>query len=547
LSELPVVIAGGGPVGLTLAIDLAYHGVHSVLLEQDSATTGAPKCTLTSTRSMEHYRRLGLVDVIRAAGIYGGFPNNIVFATRLTGHEIVRFDYPSRHDAERLGTPTAFGSQYGAETPQRISQMYLEPVLRIAAEATGLTDVQFDCCVDRFEQDDSGVTVHATDLSNGKHRTIRASYLVGCDGAGSEVRGALDINMIGERALSQQFGIFFQSKQLREVSRQVESAIVFVINPEMRAALVSINGDDLYSLQVVLPADADTSLLDPRALVRAAVGIAFEFEVLRAEPWSAHLLVAERYRSGRVFLAGDSAHLLTPTGGFGMNTGIGDAVDLAWKIAATLEGWGGEALLASYEAERRPIAERNIAQSRLHAAGVADIAVPPAIEHDGDGGSKLRRSIGETILERQRPEFESAGAQLGYRYDASAIVVPDGTPQPSGDEVTPYTPNTRPGSRAPHVMLADGSSMLDLFGHGFTLLRFDHELHVSAMERAAAMRGVLLAVVDIGDAAARELYERPLVLVRPDGHVAWRGASAPDDCEALIDTVRGAGVSARVS
>ncbi|MBI5289553.1 MAG: FAD-dependent oxidoreductase [Chloroflexi bacterium] len=534
---VPVLIAGGGPVGLTLALDLAWRGVRCMVVEQRATTTDAPKCTLTNTRSMEHFRRLGLAGQIREAGISGDYPNNIVFATRLSGYELTRFSYVSRHEAERMGVETAFGSRHAAEQPQRISQIYLEPVLKRAAEANPLVDVRFGWRLESFEQDEAGVTAQISHTAG--QETVRAAYLAGCDGGGSGVRRVLGIEMQGQQAVTSQLGIFFRSGELRSISPHVDTAITFLFNPDVRGTLVSVNGEDLFTLHVTVPPGVDLETLDPRELVRKAAGCDFAFEVLRIEPWRAHLVVAERYRAGRVFLAGDAAHLLIPTGGFGMNTGIGDAMDLSWMLAATLERWGGPGLLWAYEAERRPVAERTVGQSAANARGIGSVQAPEVVESDGPEGANVRRVIGERIEANQRMEFESAGVQLGYRYDDSPIVVSDGTPAPPDDDVRTYVPTSRPGSRAPHAWLRNGRSTLDLFGGGYALLRFDPETEAATLAQAADARGVPFTVVDIDEPQVAELYERRLVLVRPDGHVAWRGDDAPRNAGELLDTVRG--------
>jgi 2-polyprenyl-6-methoxyphenol hydroxylase-like FAD-dependent oxidoreductase len=539
-APVPVLIAGGGPVGLTLAIELGWRGVPCVLLERKRDTTDEPKCTLTNSRSMEHFRRLGVAAAIRAAGIDGDYPGEIVFTTTVFGPEICRFSYPSRHAAERGAGEPAFGTRHAAEFPQRISQIFLEPVLRRAAESFATNDVRFGWSVEAVREEGNACAVRACEAASGRRETLRARFVAACDGGASAIREALGIALHGRSAVSQQVGIFFRSKELRETNPKGDALFYFVVHPSLRGVIVAVDGRELYTFHRVVPADFDPAAMDARALVRAALGREIGFDVLAVNPWRAHLRVAERYRAGRVFLVGDAAHQLIPTGGFGMNTGIGDACDLGWKLDAVHRGWAGERLLDSYEAERRPIGERNVAASADNAAELARHAAPAALLDDTEQGRELRAAVGRLILERQRPEFESAGVQLGYRYDPSPLCVPDGTPPPP-DDATTYVPCARPGSRAPHWRLPDGSALFDRFGRGFALLRLGAaRAEVAPLERAARARGLPLVTLELADAGLRELYAADLVLVRPDQHVAWRGARLPEDALALVDRVRGA-------
>jgi hypothetical protein len=280
-----------------------------------------------------------------------------------------------------------------------------------------------------------------------------------------------------------------------------------------------------------------------RAAIERAVGRAFPFEITSIMPWTRRELVAERYGTRRIFLVGDSAHQLSPTGAFGMNTGMQEAVDLAWKLAAVVTGWGGEHLLASYETERQPIAARNVgeAAANLHRMLSPRSRRPPGeIFAPGPAGEAARRVFGDAFTETMRHEWFTLGVQLGYRYEGSPICIADGTPAPP-DEPGTYVPTARPGHRAPHAWLADGRSTLDLFGRGFVLLRLGpHPPDATGLAEAAAQCNVPLSFVNIDEEPVTALYERRLVLVRPDGHVAWRSDAPPADSGRVIDIVRGA-------
>jgi hypothetical protein len=277
--------------------------------------------------------------------------------------------------------------------------------------------------------------------------------------------------------------------------------------------------------------------------LRAALGDKIPFELLAVRPWTGHCVVAERYQQGRVFLAGDAAHLNWPAGGFGMNTGVGDAVDLGWKLAAVLQGWGGKRLLDSYTLERKPIAMINVNEAaEMRASFDHQTPFSPKIEEDSDEGKEIREKARAAILRTRAKEFQhdSAGIELGYRYEASPICAADGTPAPEFDHGR-YVPSTWPGVRAPHVWLEDGRSTLDLFGSGFKLMNLSgHNTNINEFTAAAGKIGLPLEVSALNDPNVGEIYERPFVLVRPDGHVAWRGSSLPEKPGDIIDRVRGA-------
>jgi 2-polyprenyl-6-methoxyphenol hydroxylase-like FAD-dependent oxidoreductase len=539
--ELPVLVAGGGPVGLTLALDLGRRGVPCLLVEPRAEPTHQPRCTLTNMRSMEHFRRLGVAAAIRAAGVARDYRHDIVFTTRVFGREICRFPYASPEEADATGAPIAFDSPHGAERPQRISQIFLEPVLRRAVFEVADVTTRFGSRVARVEVRGEGAEAVLVEEASGREERLRARFVVDCTGGASALREAAGVELVGRRAVSQQVGVFFRSRRLRAENPHGDALMWFVANPELRGTLVAVDGKELFAFHRVLPLDVDPASLDAEAVVRSsfgAGGAGVDVDVLAVHPWRAHLMVAERYRAGPLFFAGDAAHLLIPTGGFGMNTGIGDACDLAWKLAAAHQGWAGAGLLDAYETERRPIAERNVAAWASNAAGLMAASVPAALEAEGADGDTLRRLVGERILESQRKEFESAGVQLGYRYEGSPLVAGDGTPAPADDEIV-YVPTTRPGSRLPHLALPDQVALFDRLGPGFTLLRVGEDAPAGDAFMAAARKvGVPLDVVTLPD--LRSALERRLVLVRPDQHVAWRADAAPEDATAVLDRVRGA-------
>ncbi len=533
VARVPVLIVGAGPAGLSLAIELGARGVPCLLVEQGDATVDFPTENLLNARTLEHFRRWGIADELRYHAFPPDYPRTCLFLTRLGGYELARFELPGN------GDPSA-RSPYSPEGRLWCPKFYFFPVLLRRAQADPRVAVRLRCRLERFQQDARGVTAEVTDLASGRREVIAARYLVACDGGSSVVRRQLDIPMRGVFAEGHNASIYFRTNLLHYHPHG--PAIQYRIhNARFTGGIFAMDGRDHWRVNVRL-GPREVATFDPVRCLRDALGDAVPFELLAEKPWSGHRVVAERYRAGRVFLAGDAAHLLWPLGGFGMNTAIGDAVDLAWKLAAVVQGWGGATLLDGYEAERRPIGVRNVEEAASIKAADAQIPVAPAMDEDSAEGARLRAEAARLIEATRREEFavESPGIDLGYRYDDSPLVVPDGTPPPPYDTDT-YVPTTRPGARAPHVWLRDGRSTLDLFGDGFTLLRLGPTApDTGTIEAAARARGVPLRVLALDDPAVTAAYERPLVLVRPDGHVAWRGAAPPPDAVSLIDRVRGA-------
>ncbi|HZS00807.1 MAG TPA: FAD-dependent monooxygenase [Chloroflexota bacterium] len=528
----PVLIVGAGPAGLSLAIELGAQGVPCTLIEQGDGTVDFPTANLLNARTLEHFRRWGIADELRYHGFPPDYPRTCLFLTRLNGYELARFELPGN------GDPRA-RSPYSPEGRLWCPKFYFFPVLLRRAQADPRVTVRLGCRLDSFRQDADGVTAEVVDVANGRREKIDARYLVACDGGSSEVRRQLDIPMRGVFAEGHNASIYFQTDLLRH-HRHGPAIQYRIHNARFTGGIFAMDGRDHWRVNVRL-GPREVAAFDPARCLRDALGDGVPFTLLADKPWSGHRVVAERYRAGRVFLAGDAAHLLWPLGGFGMNTAIGDAVDLAWKLAAVVQGWGGAALLDSYEAERRPIGVRNVEEAASIKAADAQIPISPLMEEDSPAGARLRAEAARLIEATRREEFavESPGIDLGYRYDDSPIYVPDGTPPPPYDTDT-YVPTTRPGARAPHVWLRDGRSTLDLLGGGFTLLRLGPAAPTTtALEAAAAARGVPLRVLSLDEPDVVAAYERPLVLVRPDGHVAWRGDAPPPDAACLIDVVRG--------
>jgi 2-polyprenyl-6-methoxyphenol hydroxylase-like FAD-dependent oxidoreductase len=423
-----------------------------------------------------------------------------------------------------------------------VPQFVLEEVLRKRAAGLPGVEIRFNNRLLRFAQDAAGVTAEVRDARSGADSTLRAAYLVGADGAHSTVRELLGIAMRGQGALAPNLNVIFRAPALTALHDKGPAIQYWMVNSEAPAYLGPMDARGLWFLIAPRLQDGiDPSRVDAKALVRRACGLEFDMEIVNADPWIAHRLIAERYGHGRVFLAGDACHLHPPSGGHGMNMGIGDAVDLGWKLAARLQGWGGPTLLDTYGVERKPVHQRVTDAAVESYALVGSELVRDDIEQRGAAGDRARKEVGDLILKHKLPEFRSLGLVLGYRYRDSPIIVSDGT-DPTPEQVTEYRPSAHPGCLAPHLWLKDGSSLYDHFGPGFTLLlggkaRIDQ---AAGMKEAAAAKGVPLKLVPVTEPGFRKLYGANLALVRTDQHVAWRGDRLPGDGRELLDRARGA-------
>jgi 2-polyprenyl-6-methoxyphenol hydroxylase-like FAD-dependent oxidoreductase len=519
-SDTSVIIAGAGPVGLGLACEFGLLGVDCMLVEKRDGTLAVPKQSMVSARNMEFCRRWGVAETVRRAVWPEGHPLDFVYLENLRGRELLRVKIPSytARDARDF-TP---------ESPCPCPQIYFDPILVARVKTFANVKLHYNTRLDAFSQDADGVTAQLTDVTTGATQTVRADYLVGCDGPTGSIRAALDIGLGGLGVVARSLNIFFRSPTLATIHDKGWARFYRVIDETgCWAELIPIDGNELWRLTVF---DEPASAADPGALLRKMAGGDFAFEIMSALPWERRDFVAESLGRGRVFIAGDAAHECSPTGGIGMHTGLEEAVNLAWKLAAVIEGWGGPAMLASYETERRPIAVRNVelATRTFHA-----IAAIPGFGEDATGADWRAHAGALSVPEHLKVQ---------YGYEHSPICVPDGTAPPD-TEPPRFVPSTRPGARAPHGWLADGRSTLDLFGHGFMLLRLGEAPPDAArLIDAAEARRVPLREVAIADPAIAALYERKLVLVRPDGHVAWRGDACPLDAGAIVDRVRGAAV-----
>ncbi len=529
-APIPVLVAGGGPVGLALAIELGMAGIPCTLLERRDGSLSVPKMSGLSIRSMELNRRWGIAEKVKRTGWPQNHPNDFVYCTSMIGHELTRFKVPSYADTTLPFTP---------EPGAGCAQIFYDPILLEKARALPHVALRHMTSLDSFTQDAAGVRAEVTDRLSGKSETLAARYLVGCDGADGTVVTALGFGYEGLGIVSNSVNIYFRSAELMRLHDKGWARFFrFTDAGGSWGEIIGIDGKETWRLSVLKAIPG----YDPPAYMRRLAGRDFDYEILSVMSWERRERVAQHYRDRHVFIAGDAAHQNSPTGGLGLHTGLADATDLGWKLAAVLQGWGGETLLQSYEAERKPVALNNVRVSTDEFNIMVELPSGPAIAEESPEGEKLRHDFVEAFRRTGygRSKIFTENLRLGYCYEPSPICVTDGT-KPVPLDTPNFVAVARPGTRAPHAWTGPGRSILDLFGKGFVLLRLGATPpSVEALIAAAAKRAVPLQIVDLADPGIAALYERALVLVRPDGHVAWRGDAVPADALSLVDRVRGA-------
>ena len=543
--ETSVLIVGAGPVGLTMAMDLAQRGV--AVLMAETRHEGEPpnvKCNHVAARTMEIFRRLGVAQAVRDAGLPADYPNDVAYRTTVTGIELSRIPIPARKDRyTATGGPDTWWPT--PEPPHRINQIYLEPVLFAHAQATPRLTILNRTRIDTFDQDDSGVIARGVNLDSGDALESRCDYLVGCDGARSMVRHKIGANLQGTAVVGRVQSTYFRAPALLGLLQHKPAWATFALNPRRCGNVYAIDGRETWLLHNYLLAnESDFDAVDRDWAIRTILGVGadFKYEVITKEDWVGRRLVAERFRDRRVFICGDAAHLWIPMAGYGMNAGIADAMNLSWQLAARVLGWGGEAVLDAYEAERQPITEQVSSFAMNHALALQKQReqVPGDIEEPGAQGEEARLVAGQALYDLNVNQYCCGGLNFGYFYDQSPLIQYDGEAAPEYS-MAGFAPSTVPGCRTPHFWLDDGRSLYDALGDGFTLLRSDRSLDTAPLKDAARLRGVPLQVLDIGaESQAASLYGHKLVLSRPDQHVAWRGDALPAEPLVLIDRVRGA-------
>jgi 2-polyprenyl-6-methoxyphenol hydroxylase-like FAD-dependent oxidoreductase len=538
-NDCAVIVIGGGPCGLMLAIELGRRGISTVVLEEKTSPARFPAANATQARTMEHYRRLGFAEKVRAQGMPEDYPTDIAYFTRYTKHELARFSLPSARAAREM-VRTLTGSWSAAELPHRVSQMFVEGVLR--AEAAACPTVSIRPGWRMIAVRDTGVGVEIDAEHDGGRTTLRAAYAMGADGGGSPTRKALGYSYAGESGVvrdfmgGRMFAIHFRSPDFYRVTPHPRAWMYWTVNRDRRAFMASVNGRDEFNFHTQLKPGESAQITDAeaKAMFEKAYAAPLDIEIIARSAWNAgYTLVAEKFQRGRVFIGGDAAHLFTPAGGLGYNTAIEDAANLGWKLNAVLKGWGGPKLLDSYETERQAIARRNTAYARGFADSLGLFVPPPELEDETPAGEAARQRTGDHFNHHARFEFNIPGITFGGRYDGSRIIVSDGTAPPP-DAVNTYQPTGCPGGRAPHLWLGDGRSLYDALGFEFTVIQLGTKpVDAEPFRAAAAAMQMPLSIVPIAGDEARELYGADLALIWPDQIVAWRGNSASGAADVL--------------
>jgi 2-polyprenyl-6-methoxyphenol hydroxylase-like FAD-dependent oxidoreductase len=542
--ETPVLVVGGGPVGMTLAMDLAWRGIDVTIVERrHPGEPPEPKCNHVSARSMEIYRRLGIAAKLRNVGLPEDYPNDVSYRTSFTGAEFARIHIPCRRDrfTDKSGPD---GHWPTPEPPHRANQIFLEPVLFEHAASLPRVTILNRREIENFEQSDAEVVATVRNLETGDIASIASRYLIGCDGGRSTVRRIIGAQLEGDAVVQRVQATFIRAPELILLQKDDRSWMTNAVNPRRSGNVIAIDGRERWMVFNYLnPDEPDFETVDRDWAIRTILGVGpkFRYEILSREDWYGRRLIANRFREARVFLAGDAAHIWVPYAGYGMNAGIADAMDLSWLLAAHLNGWAPAGILDAYEAERWPITEQVSRFAMTHAEKeiARRGAVPAAIDAPGLEGDRARAEAGRVCYNINVHQFCCGGLNFGTYYENSPIIAYDGAPHPTFS-MSEFTPSTVPGCRTAHVWLADGRSLYDAMGPEYTLLRLDPGVGVAHLVVAARQRGLPLAVVDVDSRETPGLYTTKLVLSRPDQHVAWRGDACPKDPPGLIDLIRGA-------
>ena len=551
--ETDVLIAGGGPFGLMLANELGRRHIQCLLVDPKASTAFNPQANATQARTMEHFRRLGFAQEIRAQGLPPHHPTDITYLTRFSGIELARLRLPTAAAAPQA-IKAMSGSWSAAELPHRVSQKFVEVTLRQHAEKWASNDIRYGWKLESFK--DESLSSNNTGSVAASHPIeariqqvnsaepvsldVRAKYFIGADGARSFVRHELGIAWGGATGFKRNFmggkmlAVYLKAPHFYERNPNDRAWMYVIVNPELRAFIMSVDGVSEFAFHVQMADDAATEALtadDAKRLFALAYGQAIDIEILSMATWLAgHALVADSFQKGHVFLGGDAVHLFTPTGGLGYNTAVEDAVNLGWKLSAVLKGQAQPTLLDSYEIERKPLAIRNTGYAKQFADSIGLFDADKALEDISPEGEQARSIASDYLNGHARREFNIPGVTFGGRYTHSPLIVEDGTQAPA-DAANTYIPSACPGGRPPHAWLPDGSSLFDHFNFEWTLLVLGEDKGPLAQDalkfsEAALQCHLDFKVLRFDSQELLDLYEANLVLIRPDQIVAWRGTNA---------------------
>ncbi len=543
--ETPVLIVGGGPIGLTLALDLAWRGIDVTVAETRSeAEPPPPKCNHVAARSMEIFRRLGVAESLRNAGLPADYANDVSYRTAFTGKELTRIPIPCRRD-RYTATEGPDANWPTPEPPHRINQTFLEPILFAHAKASPRITLLNETAIMAITQDDAGALAEARHVRSGAEQQIHCQYIIGCDGGGSMVRKSIGAQFEGDAVIQRVQSTYIRAPDLINRQETAPAWATFSLNPKRSGNIYAIYGLERWVVHNYLkPDEADFESVDRDWAIRAILGVGddFTYDVIAPMDWFGRRLVADKFRDRRIYICGDAAHIWVPYAGYGMNAGIADAMNLSWTLAANLNGWGGARILDAYEQERLPITQQvsHFVMDHAHAMAGQRGGVPANIEDDDAAGESARQALGQKAYDLNVQQYCAAGLNFGYFYEDSPIIAANGETAP-GYSMADFTASTVPGCRTPHFWLANGDSLYDAMGPEFTLLRFDPTVDVASILGAAERANVPMQLLDVSAAEADPAYKHALALSRPDQHIAWRGNKVPDDPSALIQRIRGAG------
>jgi len=543
--ETPVLIVGGGPIGLTLALDLAWRGIDVTVAETRSeAEPPPPKCNHVAARSMEIFRRLGVAESLRNAGLPADYANDVSYRTAFTGKELTRIPIPCRRD-RYTATEGPDANWPTPEPPHRINQTFLEPILFAHAKASPRITLLNETAIMAITQDDAGALAEARHVRSGAEQQIHCQYIIGCDGGGSMVRKSIGAQFEGDAVIQRVQSTYIRAPDLINRQETAPAWATFSLNPKRSGNIYAIDGLERWVVHNYLkPDEADFESVDRDWAIRAILGVGddFTYDVIAPMDWFGRRLVADKFRDRRIYICGDAAHIWVPYAGYGMNAGIADAMNLSWTLAANLNGWGGARILDAYEQERLPITQQvsHFVMDHAHAMAGQRGGVPANIEDDDAAGESARQALGQKAYDLNVQQYCAAGLNFGYFYEDSPIIAANGETAP-GYSMADFTASTVPGCRTPHFWLANGDSLYDAMGPEFTLLRFDPTVDVASILGAAERANVPMQLLDVSAAEADPAYKHALAISRPDQHIAWRGNKVPDDPSALIQRIRGAG------
>jgi 2-polyprenyl-6-methoxyphenol hydroxylase-like FAD-dependent oxidoreductase len=542
MKEVSVLISGGGSVGLSLAAELGWRNIDCMVVEQAAGLNNHPRANAVANRTMEYYRRWGIDKAITEAGIPPDHPADYYWVSSLHGRQLHRISLPPFKKIREVKDTGGYVKEEHTWSPYLktiTGQNEVEETILNYIDTLSNINMNFNYSLESFEQDTLGVTSKVKNIKSGVIEEVRSKYLIACDGGKSMVREKLNIGLSGRADMAKFVSIYFKAPDFMKCHKFGSANIFFPLHKDYAGFLLNWDGGTTFTYHLMLKPGQLWNEVNTKKSIEEVLGQTTDIEILSVQPWTAHALVADKYHDKRIIMAGDAVHLFTPTGGFGMNTGVSDAIDIAWKVQAMVEGWGGAKLIDSYFEERHSIGVRNTKE----AADCFDqlnsvMQYGDILDEDSKRAEKLREKLSINLKEQDKL-IASSGTLLGYRYNNSSIVIPDGTEE-TIDNPRKYIPTARPGHRAPHIWLEEGVSIYDKFNKNFTLLVFTEDL-IDAKKLISKAESIALPIhlLQINDKDVLNLYLNKYVIVRPDLMVAWRSDYIPENIIDILNTIIG--------